>query len=29
MKKNLVFAFLLISFLGFSQTKKKIHRKNC
>lgn len=27
MKKNLVFAFLLISFLGFSQTKKKIHRK--
>lgn len=27
MKKNLIFAFLLISFLGFSQTKKKVHRK--
>lgn len=27
MKKNLVFAFLLISFLGFSQAKKKVHRK--
>lgn len=27
MKKNLVFVFLLVGFLGFSQTKKKVYKK--